>query len=124
MVVFGAHLRGQPLSRELRALGASFVDDVETTPEYRLYALDTAPPKPGLTGPVEDGRRIAGEEWLISPAGLGRFLAGLPAPMALGQVMLADGRQVTGFTCQPAAVEGAEDISAFGEWRAYVSQGE
>lgn len=43
--------------------------------------------------------------------------------MALGQVTLSDGRQVTGFTCQPA-VEGAEDISAFGGWRAYVSQGE
>ncbi|MEJ6548961.1 allophanate hydrolase [Corynebacterium sp. USCH3] len=124
VVVFGAHLRGQPLNRELRALGASFVGDVETTPDYRLYALDTVPPKPGLTGPVEDGRRIAGEEWLISPAGLGRFLAGLPAPMALGQVTLSDGRQVTGFTCQPAAVDGAEDISAFGGWRGYVSQGE
>ena len=85
------------------------------------------PPEPGLnglTGPVEDGRRIAGEEWLISPAGLGRFLADLPARMALGQVTLSDGRQATGFTCQPAAVEGAEDISAFGGWRAYVSQGE
>ena len=69
-------------------------------------------------------RRIEGEEWLISPAGLDRFLAGLPALMALGQVTLSDGRQVTGFTCQPAAVDGAEDISAFGGWRAYVSQGE
>ncbi|WP_407080794.1 allophanate hydrolase-related protein [Corynebacterium glyciniphilum] len=45
---------------------------------------------------------------------MGRFLAGLPAPMALGQVTLSDGRQVAGFTCQPVAVEGAEDISAFG----------
>ncbi|WP_420100411.1 allophanate hydrolase [Corynebacterium sp.] len=121
VVVFGAHLRGQPLNRELRALGASFVGDVETTADYRLYALDTVPPKPGLTGPVEDGHRIAGEEWLISPAGLGRFLADLPAPMALGQVTLSDGRQVTGFTCQPAAVDGAEDISAFGGWRAYMA---
>lgn len=121
VVVFGAHLRGQPLNRELRALGAFFVGDVETTADYCLYALDTVPPKPGLTGPVEDGRRIVGEEWLISPVGLGRFLADLPAPMALGQVTLSDGRQVTGFTCQPAAVDGAEDISAFGGWRAYIA---
>ncbi len=121
VVVFGAHLRGQPLNWELRALGAAFVGDVETTADYHLYALDTVPPKPGLTGPVEGGHRILGEEWLITPTGLGRFLAGLPAPMALGQVTLSDGRQVTGFTCQPAAVEGAQDISRFGGWREYVS---
>ncbi|MGP9723877.1 allophanate hydrolase [Corynebacterium sp. AOP40-9SA-29] len=131
LIVFGAHLRGQPLNRELRSLGASFVGDVETTSDYRLFALDTVPPKPGLTGPVqqggsgeagEAGARIAGEEWLISPAGLGRFLDALPAPMALGQVTLADGRSVTGFTCQPAAVEGAADISEFGGWRGYLAR--
>lgn len=131
LIVFGAHLRGQPLNRELRSLGASFVGDVETTSDYRLYALNTVPPKPGLTGPVGQGgsgetgaagTRIAGEEWLVSPAGLGHFLDALPAPMALGQVTLSDGRSVTGFTCQPAAVEGAEDISRFGGWRGYLAR--
>lgn len=124
LTVFGAHLRGQPLNHELRSLGASFVGDVATAASYQLFALDTVPPKPGLSGPVTDGHgeSVRGEEWLISPAKLGEFLAGLPAPMSLGQVELSDGRFVTGFSCQPAALEGAEDITRFGGWKTALAQ--
>ncbi|MFD6728746.1 allophanate hydrolase [Corynebacterium xerosis] len=123
LVVFGAHLRGQPLNSELTGLGAAFVGDVSTAPTYRLLALATQPPKPGLTrvgGEGVAGSRIAGEEWIMSPAALGTFLAHLPEPMALGAVELSDGRWVTGFTCQPDAVIGAPDISRFGGWRNYL----
>ena len=93
-----------------------------TSPDYRLFALDTVPPKPGMTGPVTDGgASIAGEEWLVSPAGLARFLDQLPAPMALGAVTLSDGRQVIGFTCQPGAVAGATEITASGGWRNHLA---
>ena len=53
--------------------------------------------------------------------GLGRLLAALPRPMALGSVELADGTHVPGFLCEPAALEGAEDITAYGGWRAYLN---
>jgi allophanate hydrolase len=39
--------------------------------------------------------------------------------MALGQVLLDDGRTATGFLCEPYAVVGARDISHHGGWRAY-----
>jgi len=32
--------------------------------------------------------------------------------MALGRVRLADGRAPVGFPCEPAALEGAEDITS------------
>lgn len=123
VVVVGAHLRGQPLNSQLAAVGAVFAGDVETSPDYRLFALDTVPPKPGMTGPVaQGGAAIAGEEWVLSPAGLARFLDQLPAPMALGEITLSDGRRVTGFTCQPEAVADATEITATGGWRNHLAE--
>jgi allophanate hydrolase len=52
-------------------------------------------------------------------AELGSFLALIPPPLGLGSVELEDGSWVKGFICEPAALAGAEDISAFGGWRAY-----
>jgi allophanate hydrolase len=34
-------------------------------------------------------------------------------------VALGDGSEVVGFLCEPAALDGAEEITAFGGWRAY-----
>jgi len=121
LLVVGAHRRGQPLNGQLTARGARFLATVHTAPEYRMYALETVPPKPGLLRVDEDGAAIEGELWQLSPGALGTFLAGLPAPMALGPVRLADGREVVGFQAEPVAVAGAADISAFGSWPAYLA---
>ncbi|MQY29698.1 allophanate hydrolase [Nocardia aurantia] len=125
LVVFGAHLRGQPLERQLTELGARWAGSVQTAPRYRLGALDTVPPKPAVTR-VPDGEigvAVAGERWLLSPAALGRFLAALPAPMQLGAVELADGTWHTGFTCDGAAAAVAKDISEYGGWKAARAAG-
>ncbi|MFD9127056.1 allophanate hydrolase [Kitasatospora sp. NPDC059571] len=129
LAVFGAHLTGQPLNGQLASLGARFLAETATAPSYRLYALDTVPAKPGLVrigtgGAAESGgaggASIAGELWELPAAGLGALLAALPAPMVLGGVELADGSRVTGFLCEPAALEGAADITAAGGWAAYL----
>jgi allophanate hydrolase len=47
----------------------------------------------------------------------------VPAPMGIGTVELNDGRIVKGFICEPSAVSadsGANDITAFGGWIAYL----
>ncbi|MFZ8307889.1 allophanate hydrolase-related protein, partial [Staphylococcus aureus] len=80
LLVVGAHLRGQPLNHQLVAAGGTFVAEVETAAQYRLYALDTVPPKPGLARVAEGGAAIAGEVWRLPAAGFGRFVAELPAP--------------------------------------------
>ena len=127
LLVVGAHLRDQPLNGQLVAAGGTFVCETRTAADYRLYALDTVPPKPGLvrvSGASATGSRggIAGEVWRLPAAGFATFVAALPAPMAIGTVTLADGAEVTGFTVEPYAVEGAEDITHHGGWRAYRSQ--
>lgn len=123
LVVVGAHLSGQPLNHQLVGLGARLAATTTTAPEYRLYALDTEPPKPGLVRvPAgQSGAAIEAEVWELPVERLGALLAGLPRPMALGSVTLADGTSTTGFLCEPAAVERAADITHLGGWRAYLA---
>ncbi|UGT39071.1 allophanate hydrolase [Nocardia yamanashiensis] len=125
LIVFGAHLRGQPLEHQLITLGARWSGPVRTSSNYRLAALDTTPPKPAVTRVPEgeSGVPIAGERWLLSPAALGRFLASLPAPMQLGSIELADHTWHTGFSCAGAAAQSAKDISEYGGWRAALAAG-
>ncbi|GAA0993542.1 allophanate hydrolase [Subtercola frigoramans] len=119
LLVVGAHLSGQPLNHQLIAEGASFVRDVKTGADYALYALDTVPPKPGLLRIGDGGDSIRGEVWSLPAAGFGRFVAGLPNPMTIGPVALVDGTSVSGFLCEPIAIQGAEDISSYGGWLAW-----
>lgn len=118
--VAGAHLSGQPLNVQLVAAGGSLVSPVRTAEQYRLYALDTVPPKPGLVRDPEHGTSIAGEVWRLPAAGFATFVAALPTPMAIGQVALEGGRSVSGFLVEPAALATAHEITEFGGWRAYL----
>ncbi|MEU6376343.1 allophanate hydrolase [Streptomyces sp. NPDC046909] len=120
LAVVGAHLSGQPLNPQLLALGARLDRTTTTAPVYRLHALRTTPPKPGLVHVGEGGAAIEAEVWRLPAEGLGRLLAALPRPMALGSVELADGERVPGFLCEPAALVDAEDITSYGGWRAYL----
>jgi allophanate hydrolase len=118
LVVFGAHMRGFPLCDELVRRGGRFVADVATSPHYAMYALPGDIAKPAVVRSSGEGTSLAGEMWLLPPAGLGQFLAELPPPMTLGAVELADGRWVTGFGCSEAA---GADISTYGGWHAYTA---
>lgn len=120
LVVAGAHLRGQPLNGQLLELSARFVEKSRTAEQYRLFALATDPPKPGVVRALDGGAALDVEVWALSPAAFGTFVAGLRAPMCIGTVTLADGREVSGFLVEPYAVEGAEEITHHGGWRAYL----
>lgn len=110
LAVFGAHMAGGPLTHELSDRGARWGREVRTAPSYRLVALDTTPPKPGLIRDPDAGRVIEGESWVLSPAALGEFLAALPQPMMLGKVELADGSWVVGFGCDAQAGESGRPL--------------
>ncbi|WP_298224768.1 allophanate hydrolase [Acidocella sp.] len=120
LVVAGAHLSGMVLNHELTSLGARLMRPAFTAPDYRLFALATNPPKPGLAQtPGFSGAGIAVELWSLSPSAFGHFVATLPAPMVIGRVTLEDGSVHPGFLCEAYALEGAADITAHGGWRAY-----
>jgi allophanate hydrolase len=120
LAVAGAHLSGQPLNHELTSRGARRVRTTKTAPEYRLYALETVPPKPGLVHtPGEAAHAIEVEIWELTREAFGAFVAQIPAPMTIGMTRLADGSLVKGFACEPYALKGAREISQFGSWRAF-----
>ncbi|MET8954502.1 allophanate hydrolase [Streptomyces sp. NPDC004393] len=139
LFVVGAHLTGQPLNAQLVQAGGTLVGPARTAGGYRLYALSTEPPKPGLLRVTGSGRDpgtrtghgtaaggdartgIDGEIWRLPASGFGAFTAAVPTPMTIGSVELAEGRHVSGFLVEPWAVEGAPDITRFGGWRAYTA---
>ncbi|MFK7160338.1 allophanate hydrolase [Marinospirillum sp. MEB164] len=122
VAVVGAHLRGMPLNFQLTTRQASFVEATQTAPEYRLYALaNTTPPKPGLARVAEKGASILVELWDVPLANFGAFVAEIPEPLGIGNLLLQDGRSVKGFICEPLALCSAQDITHFGGWRAYIA---
>lgn len=125
IAVVGAHLTGMPLNRELRALNARFLEAAATDKSYKLYALKgTAPAKPGLIRvDRDDGSSIGLELWALSAEAFGKFVAVIQPPLSIGTIRLSDNREVKGFLVEPAGLAGAEDISSFGGWRAYVAAG-
>ncbi len=122
VAVVGAHLSGMPLNGQLTERGAMLVGRTETAPDYRLYALaGTVPPKPGLLRVAPGtGERVALELWEMPVQHYGSFVALIPAPLGIATLKLGDGSSVQGFVCEPAALDGARDISSFGGWRAYL----
>ncbi|MBC7162171.1 MAG: allophanate hydrolase [Immundisolibacter sp.] len=121
IAVCGGHMQGLPLNGELTGLGGRLRERTRTAPAYRLYALaGFSPPRPGL---VRDppGSSIELEVWTLPLAAVGPFLAGVPAPLAIGSVQLADGSCVKGFLCEGHAVSDATDITSLGGWRAWLA---
>jgi allophanate hydrolase len=124
VAVCGAHLSGLPLNGQLTSRGARLVAEVASAPDYKLYALPGGPPhRPGMVrvGPDAGGAAIAMEVWEMPASEFGSFVAGIPAPLGIGTVMLADGSAVQGFVCEAQAVKEARDITGFGGWRAYLA---
>ncbi len=125
LAVVGAHLSGMPLNSELQARNATLIRACTTAPDYRLYALPgTVPPKPGLLR-VEAGGGVpvAVEVWSLTAEQFGLFVAAIPAPLGIGTLRLDDGSVVKGFLVEAIATRGAQDISSFGGWRAYMLEG-
>ncbi|VWX60231.1 allophanate hydrolase [Sphingorhabdus sp. 109] len=121
LAVVGAHLKDMPLHWQLTSRDAAFVGAFETAPTYRLYAIaDSVPPKPALVH-SEDGAAIKVEVYELDVAAFGSFVAEVPAPLAIGTVTLADGSSVKGFVAESRATTGAQDVTEFGGWRAFIA---
>jgi allophanate hydrolase len=122
IAVCGAHMSGLPLNGELTGRGARFLRAARTSDAYRLYRLPGGPPaRPGLLrGAPGSGAAIAVEVWALPMAVFGDFLAGIPAPLSIGTLTLADGTAPKGFLCEAAATSGAEDVTVFGDWRRVI----
>ncbi len=125
LVVCGAHMSGLPLNQELTSRGGHRLAATRTAPRYRLYALPGGPPqRPGLVRDALAGSAVEVEVWELPVERVGSFMAGIPSPLAIGRVELADGSRESGFLCEGHAVAGAREITHLGGWRAFVTGGD
>ena len=124
LAVVGAHLTGLPLNHQLTDRAAYLERTTRTAPAYRLFALDTVPPKPGMVRVASGvvGAAVEAEVWSLDVEAFGSFVAEVPPPLSIGSVELEDGSVVKGFLCEPAALTTAEDITAHASWRSWLSR--
>jgi allophanate hydrolase len=88
---------------------------IATAPAYRLYALPGGPPqRPGLLRVDAGGSAIEVEIWRMPAEHFGSFIAGIPSPLGIGRIELADGSEVAGFLCEAYAVARARHHVAGG----------
>ena len=123
LAVVGAHLAAMPLHWQLTSREAVLARRCRTAPSYKLFAMaNTTPPKPALVHVGEGGAAIEVEVYDLAVEAFGSFVVDVPAPLAIGTVTLDDGTEVKGFVAEPRALDGAEDITALGGWRAYIAR--
>ncbi len=123
VAVCGAHLSGLPLNWQLTQRGARLLGAVQSAPEYKFYALAGGPvQRPGMVRVTEGGAAIDMEVWELPAEHFGSFVDGIPAPLGIGKVKLADGSWVSGFVCEAVGVEGGTDITALGGWRVWLAK--
>ena len=78
----------------------------------------TTPPKPGLLRDEGgQGGAIEIEIYALTPEAFGKFVHQIPSPLGIGKIETAIGEYVSGFVCEPYALEGAEELTDLGSWR-------
>lgn len=122
LAVCGAHLQGLPLHHQLTDLKAAFVAKTRTAGAYRMYALNSQPPKPGLIRDECHGAGIEVEIYSLSPSAFGTFTSMIPHPLGIGKLELSDGTWVPGFIAEPVVSHDGMEITQFGGWRAFLKE--
>jgi|AntAceMinimDraft_1070359.scaffolds.fasta_scaffold00985_1 allophanate hydrolase len=123
IAVCGAHMSGLPLNDQLTSRGARLLRTVQSAPEYRFYALSGGSvQRPGMVRVAEGGAAIDMEIWEVPATAFGSFVNGIPAPLGIGKVKLADGLWVSGFVCETVGIQGGTDITELGSWRSWLKQ--
>ncbi|MFC7435674.1 hypothetical protein ACFQNJ_14250 [Hydrogenophaga bisanensis] len=123
VAVCGAHLSGLPLNWQLTQRGARLLGAVQSAPKYKFYALAGGPvQRPGIVRVAEGGAAIDMEVWELLAEHFGSIVDGIPAPLGIGKVKLADGTWVSGFVCEAIGVEDGTEITQLGSWRGWLAQ--
>jgi nicotinamidase-related amidase/gamma-glutamylcyclotransferase (GGCT)/AIG2-like uncharacterized protein YtfP len=118
LFVNGTLMRGLALHGNLA--GAEFLGPARTAPIYRLYSIDDR--HPGMFAVAEGGVSVAGEIYRVPEEVWRRVEAGEPPNLYRGRVRLEGGREILGILYPRELAEGRHrDISAYGDWRAYMA---
>jgi len=118
LFVNGTLMRGLKLHNNLE--GAEFMGEFSTQPLYRLYSINDI--HPGMFEVADGGVAVNGEMYRMSDEIWRSVEAGEPPHLYCGSIKLDNGQTVDGILF-PQEIAEAEhkDISAFGDWRAYIA---
>ena len=111
LAVVGAHLEGQPLHHQLTDRDAALVARTTTArlpPVRARHRAAQAGPRARRPTTSAGGAAIEVEVWALEPRP--RSARSWPRsrrPLAIGTVVLADGTDVSGFVCEPYALDDA-----------------
>ncbi len=119
LAVNGTLMRGLELNPNMLAVGAEFIREDQTVPDYRIYSIGDR--HPGMVRVAEGGVAVAVEVWAVPPAGLASILLKEPAGLSIGKVQLANGDEILGVLAEPILCVGQREISEYGGWRAYCA---
>lgn len=119
LAVNGTLMRGLELNPNMFAVGAEFIREDATMPDYRLYSINDR--HPGMVRVPEGGTSVAVEVWAVPPAGLAEILLKEPPGLSIGKVSLLSGVEVLGVLAEPILCEGQREITKHGGWRAYCA---
>ena len=117
LAVNGTLMRGLELNGNLLQVGAEFVCETDTEPNYRLWSVGDR--HPAMQRVATGGRAIAVEVWAVPAAGLATLLQLEPPGLCIGKVRLADGTEVLGVLGEAILCAEAKEITDWGGWRAY-----
>jgi allophanate hydrolase len=71
---------------------------------------------------VAEGRAaLHMEDWELPAEHFGSFVDGIPAPLGIGKVKLADGSWVSGFVCEAIGSSGGTAITHLSGWYAWLA---
>jgi hypothetical protein len=117
LAVNGTLMQGLELNANLLNVGAEFLYETTTTPDYRLWSINDL--HPAMVRVSSGGVAVSLEVWQVPPAGLVQVLLQEPPGLSIGKVTLAMGDTVLGVLGEPILCEGQREISTYGGWRAY-----
>jgi gamma-glutamylcyclotransferase (GGCT)/AIG2-like uncharacterized protein YtfP len=119
LAVNGTLMRGLELNGNMHLVGAKFVRDAYTEPNYRLWSI--ADRHPAMQQVATGGSEIAVEIWSVPVTGIATLLLLEPPGLCIGKVRLSTGEEVLGVLGEAFLCEGQKDITAWGGWRTYVT---
>jgi gamma-glutamylcyclotransferase (GGCT)/AIG2-like uncharacterized protein YtfP len=119
LAVNGTLMRGLELNTNMIEAGATFLRETTTAATYRLWSIDDR--HPAMIRVASGGRAIAVEVWAVPPSGLAQILLQEPPGLCIGKVRLANGQEALGVLGEPLLVEGQQEITRHGSWRAYLA---
>lgn len=124
--VFGAHVNGFPLNRDLTSQDAKLDQATTTSASHRFYSLDSAvPPPPGLRridAGEGNGQEINVQLWSLPKSASASFAETTLSPLALSSFELEDGSWVCGPVCESYGLDGASKLTDLGARNAYMAK--